>query len=138
LARRLQLVKSETQKKIKLQIQKTKNMKKEINTMKKILAIAAILFAGALVAQANTTVNHNEIPIGVLCENSEFVVVEFASLSEEVQTAIKSEVEKEGFKIKEVAQHKENKDLKVVIISDENAEQTFFFCEKGKLKENKE
>jgi hypothetical protein len=110
-------------------------MKKEIQIVKKAIAIVAVLFAVSLTVQANAAVITDD-EIAVVAE--EFVVVEFDKLCENVQAAIKGECEKKGVTIKEVSQHKESKDLKVVAIDAENVEVVYLFCEKGKLKENKE
>jgi hypothetical protein len=111
-------------------------MKKEVQIVKKAIAVVAFLFAVSLVAQANATIITTDDEIAVVAD--EFVVVEFEKLCETVQTAIKGECEKNGVTIKEISQHKENKDLKVVAVDAENAEVVYLFCEKGKRKENKE
>ena len=111
-------------------------MKKELQIVKKTAIVVAILFAGALVAQANisTITESDEIPVVVQNED-EFVVINFEDLSSEVQAAINGECEKNGCKVKTVARHKENNDLKVVVVCAEDAEEVYLFDETGKRKE---
>jgi hypothetical protein len=101
--------------------------------MKKIIAILAVAFALTLTTQANTSVIIDE-ETTVVAQNDEFVVVKLEDLAENVQVAIKGEIEKAECTIKEVLQNKENKDIKVVGVNAEEAEVTFLFDESGKLK----
>ena len=111
-------------------------MKTEFTTVKKAIVVAAILFAGALVAQANTNVSEET---AVQCDGKkELVVVAFENLPAAVQTAIKAECEKQNVEIKEVLQCQESKKFKVVAINEASAEVVLMFEESGKLIENKE
>ncbi|MCL2027964.1 MAG: hypothetical protein FWG79_05690 [Bacteroidales bacterium] len=108
-------------------------MKKEITIVKKIALVVAILFAGALVAQACPNAPENQ-----QCNKGELVVVNLGDLSEEVQLAINAEVNKQSVQIREISQCQTSKKLKVTAINAENGEVVLIFEEDGKLAENKE
>jgi len=105
--------------------------------MKKVVILFAFLFAVSMNVQANTSVIVNSDDPTVVAQNEDFEAVKLEDLSEDVQTAIKTEVEKNELKIKEVLQHKETKDLKVVAVKNETEEVVFLFDKDGKLKEDK-
>jgi hypothetical protein len=106
-------------------------MKKEIQIVKKSILVVAILFAGALVAQAETPVSTGE--------KAEFVVVDVASLDGEVLTAIANECEGQGIvAINEILQCKVSQDFKIVGVNAEKEEIILLFDGNGKRKENKE
>lgn len=98
--------------------------------MKKIIAILAVAFAISVNSQANTTTVEND---QTTVATPEFVVIKLADLTEPVQVAIKTEVEKDGQTIKEVSQHKETKKIKVVVVKGDKTEVVYNFDEAGKL-----
>jgi hypothetical protein len=110
-------------------------MKKEIQIVKKSILVVAILFAGALVAQACPNANAE----GHKCNKADFTVVNVEDINSDVQVAILEECQKQSVvALKEILQNKETGCLKVVAINADNEETVLFFDKDGKLKENKE
>ncbi len=103
--------------------------------MKKVIVLLAVAFAVSINAQANTTTPPQEENATVVATQDDgFVEVKFEELAEPVQAAIKAEL-KEGQTVKSVSQHKETKDLKVVVANADETEVTLTFDEAGKLKQ---
>jgi hypothetical protein len=115
--------------------------------MKKILTIIAILFAVSLTLQANALRHFDsaQCPQGSVAEvtealevleaTDEFVEIKIEDLPENVQKAIRRTLYEEGFMLRQIFQHKENKDIKVIGVSNEASVVTFLFDKNGKEKE---
>jgi uncharacterized pyridoxamine 5'-phosphate oxidase family protein len=104
--------------------------------MNKNLILITVLLAIFGVAQANisTTVENRYLAVATT-ENEEFVAIKIEDLPEDVQKNIKALLYEEGFMLKEIYQHKENGDIKVLGVSNEASVVTFWFDKTGKEKE---